>query len=321
MALRLLDYKLAPALRVFPTLKRFTPAFQPRWLADVPPGGPLPEAMAHGSIATVYEDLGVIAFAGASVKQATHIGTLLEKVVSIGGPSMTRTANYNPSDRYCKVVKYRLPVEDGHIDSIFKTEEGYLSTEGLLHLGKTAAFKWGTGALEKSNDPEINIKTINFREHRVRIKQGPFTAGVIHQTINGPRRLPVDAVLHITKKPDACRVGMVINFYTAVKEQYVGTTRLHLDFYSTANGMQQLHPDYLWKIFKGGQHDRLVTREDRNSLNESVWDLERQVWAHRVAHEKPLDQRQTPKTGETKAKANNVQNSRRGSEGLDDETR
>lgn len=50
--------------------------------------------------------------------------------------------------------------------------------------------------------------------------------------------------------------------------------------------MQPLHPDYLSKIFKGGQHDDLVTREDRNSLNESVWDLERQVWAHRVAREK-----------------------------------
>lgn len=131
MALRLLEYKLAPAFRVFPTLQRFTPAFQPRWLADVPPGGPLPGAMAHASIGSVYDDLGVIAFAGASVKQATRIGTLLEKIVSVGGPLMMRTANYNPSDRHTKVVKYRLPVEDWHIDSIFKTE---VRTGNLHHL-------------------------------------------------------------------------------------------------------------------------------------------------------------------------------------------
>lgn len=161
MALRLLDYKLAPALRVFPTLKRFTPAFQPRWLADVPPGGPFPEAITHGSIGSVYEDLGVIAFAGASVKQATHIGTLLEKIVSVGGPSMMRTANYSPSDRYSKVVKYRLPVEDGHIDSIFKTEvrTGNLhnfmvvgvtnmnSTTGGISLHRRATSSWEDGCL------------------------------------------------------------------------------------------------------------------------------------------------------------------------------
>lgn len=137
MALRLLDYKIAPALRVFPTLKRFTPALQPRWLIDIPPGGPLPGAISHGSISSVYDDLGVITFAGASVKQATRIGTLLEKVVSIGGPSVMRTATYYPSDRNHKVVKYRLPVEDGHIDPIFKTEARTGNLQNFMVVGVT----------------------------------------------------------------------------------------------------------------------------------------------------------------------------------------
>ncbi|KAH8685263.1 hypothetical protein BGZ61DRAFT_455197 [Ilyonectria robusta] len=316
MALRLLDYKIAPALRVFPTLKRFTPALQPRWLIGIPPGGPLPGAISHGSISSVYDDLGVIAFAGASVKQATRIGTLLEKVVSLGGASVMRTATYHPSDRYHKIVKYRLPVEDGHIDPIFKTEEGYLSIEGLLRLGKTAAFKWGTGALESSNDPDINTKTVKFREHNVRIQQGPLTQGVVHQTINGPRRLPVDAILHIAIKPGVCRVSMSILFYTAIKGHYLGTTKLHLDFYSAANGMQPLHADYTSTIFEGGPHEVPARRSDRDFLNKSVWNLERQVWAHREPRSQSLDQRQTPK-GEA---ANHVQNSRRGSGGLDDES-
>ncbi|KAH6975347.1 hypothetical protein BKA56DRAFT_675386 [Ilyonectria sp. MPI-CAGE-AT-0026] len=292
MALRLLDYKIAPALRVFPTLKRFTPNLQPRWLIDIPPGGPLPGVRSDGSISSVYDDLGVIAFAGASVKQATRIGTLLEKVVSIGGPSVMRSATYHPSDRYHKVVKYRLP-------------EGYLSIEGLLRLGKTAAFKWGTAALENSNDPDINTKTVNFREHNVRIQQGPFTQGVVHQTINGPRRLPVDAVLHIAVKPDACRVSIAILFHTAIKGHYLGKTKIHLDFYSAANGMQPLHADYMSAIFEGGPHEITARRNDRDFLNKSVWNLERQVWAHRDPRSQSLDQRQTPK-GEA---ANHVQNS------------
>ena len=81
--------RLPAALNVFPTL-RMWPIIRPRRQVDAPAGGAsnrakFPSRSVQTSLLHLYHDLGVLVFAGASVKQTERIGDILRQVVAWGG--------------------------------------------------------------------------------------------------------------------------------------------------------------------------------------------------------------------------------------------
>ncbi|KAF7551098.1 hypothetical protein G7Z17_g5270 [Cylindrodendrum hubeiense] len=279
LAWKVAELPLAPALRVFPTLKRFAPAFAPRGILNPPGQSPPIEERTIMSLSSLYHDLGVIVFAGTSVRRVKRIGKILRKAVAVGGPPRIMSTTYN----CLNFMSYKLPVEDWHIDTTHKSEEGYLSTEALVDLGKKAAFKWGEQTVRNMKDADGNSPPVSFREHHVRITQGLHVRGVIHQTANGPRRLPVEALMRITKLQDQCGVIMRIFFYTAVTGHYVGEVKLHLNFYSTVGDKEPLHPGLSKAILDKGPREKLCTKTDRNLVKNGLWKLEDQVWYGRAS--------------------------------------
>lgn len=109
--------RLPPALEVFSTLTRFQ-SLRPRRLAEVPIGGPSTNVSARAlqqSAIHLYHDLGVIVFAGCSVREVRRIGDVLKEVVAWGGQGG---------------VVARLDAWEGEV---VRRREGHVEGEGDLY--------------------------------------------------------------------------------------------------------------------------------------------------------------------------------------------
>ncbi|KPM35430.1 hypothetical protein AK830_g11129 [Neonectria ditissima] len=234
---------------------------------------------ASRDILSFYHDLGVLAFAGSSVNQVDRIADLIQQAVDLTGTmqrSISAVCHFNRL-----YTKYRLPTEDWHIDAHYKPKEGILSTEALLDLGKKAVFKWAGEALEKLEDDELKMKTITVREDAVHIQQGPYARGIIHQTVNGPRRLPVDAFVSIQKANEGCLFSA--EFFAVGTSHYLGRVFMRAVFFSISDVKEPLSAELVSRLLSTVRRPYVRTIPPTpRSLNDSLRILEEEIWFDRV---------------------------------------
>ncbi|KAH7152824.1 hypothetical protein EDB81DRAFT_881783 [Dactylonectria macrodidyma] len=268
------------AFRVLPGLKQFAPTFAPRSLLYSKPGSYVrqikPQTVGT-DLQSIYHDLGVIVFAGAPVVQVERIGYLIRKVIHFG-PTLKRVYYKKlPS----KVNTWRIPTEDWHIDANHNTEIGYLSSDALVEFSKTLAYRWANNTLDhmEAEGSDINHNTVSFREHHFSIKQTPSDSGIINKTVNGPRRLPIDAVIQAAVQPKLPQIGFHMLFYAAGTGRLVGESTISLNFYYKKDKKLELLNRNLRRIWDASPYDRARNLTSAEMVNKTLWSLEHETWA------------------------------------------
>lgn len=110
---------LVPAVEALPNLARFAPALTPRAMTVLQSVGPKPPQIKRALVQHLYNDLGVLVYAGANVEQVNRIGDLLGKTVAGGG--LQRLAS-SARLGFDKMVIMKMPTEEWHVDKEYRTE-------------------------------------------------------------------------------------------------------------------------------------------------------------------------------------------------------
>ncbi|KAH7141270.1 hypothetical protein B0J13DRAFT_55800 [Dactylonectria estremocensis] len=267
------------AFRIIPALRNFAPGFAPRSPKFTTPGDSRQSIKPHSigiTLQSIYHDLGVVVFHGAPVAQVARIGYLLRKLME-HGPNLKRIYSETP-DQSVKVLTQRIPTEDWHIDPFHRTKEGYLSTDALFEYSRTLAYQWARLALNRVEGDEIGFNTVEYREQRVQVNQRLTDGGIIHETINGPRRLPIDAVIQADVNSTNSAIGLHIHYYAAGTGRLVGESKSLLYFFYKAK-QRELFPDDLKRIWSASSYDRPRNLKSAEIISRTLWTIERETWA------------------------------------------
>ncbi|KAL7929840.1 hypothetical protein V8C35DRAFT_172314 [Trichoderma chlorosporum] len=280
--------RLPPALQVFPTLTRF--ALRPRRLAEIPIGGPAGSVSAKAlqqSAIHLYHDLGVLVFAGSSVREVQRIGDVLREVVALGGQGglVTRLDAWEG-----EVVREREGVveEKDLYKALDDKRTGIIRPAALLQL----ATKRFQKTLEERIPELKGSKDIDVRETQVILPASPPPRGVTNKTVDGPRRLPIESFTTMgVNRVSGYTIGET-RFFTVGSSNYVGGARV--DYLMLKYGEDKdsegksagISVTPYWGHGKLKQRRR-ASDEAQGAIFEDVvrkvmqplWDVERSVWA------------------------------------------
>ncbi|EHK19624.1 uncharacterized protein TRIVIDRAFT_76984 [Trichoderma virens Gv29-8] len=280
--------RIPPALQVFPTLTRF--AIRPRRLAEVPIGGPASSVSAKAlqqSAIHLYHDLGVLVFAGCSVREVRRIGDVLKEIVALGGQGglVTRLDAWEG-----EVVRRReKSVEEKDLyKSLDEKRTGIIKPTALLQLA-TSRFE----KTFKERIPELkSAKDIDIRETQVILPASPPPRGIINKTVDGPRRLPIESFTTMgVNRVSGFTIGET-RFFTVGSNNYVGGARVDYMMLKYDEKKDSKDKSANVSVTPYWGHGKLKQRrrasdETQGAIFDDVvskvmqplWDVERSVWA------------------------------------------
>ncbi|KAL7799953.1 hypothetical protein V8C37DRAFT_398818 [Trichoderma ceciliae] len=306
--------RLPPAFEVFPTLARFQ-TMRPRRLSEVPIGGPASNVSARAlqqSAIHLYHDLGVVVFAGCSVGEVRRIGDVLREVVAWGGQGGV-VARLDAWEG--EIVRRRERDVGGERDLYKVLDEkrtGILRPEVLLRLATTRFEE-----TLKERIPELkDANNIDIRQTQVILPGSPPPRGIIHKTVGGPRRLPIESFTTLgVNRISGYTIGET-RFFTVGSSNYVGGARVdylmlkygeHKDEHKSAS----ISVTPYWGHGKLKQRRRASDEAQAAIFDDIVkkvmqplWDLERSVWATKV--EELRKRREGKKRGSDDTQSNAV---------------
>ncbi|KAJ3457680.1 hypothetical protein MRS44_014821 [Fusarium solani] len=271
---RLFSRRSTPATRVFPNLRNIQPGLQPR-------RGGIPkdpnDADRRKSLRSMYQDMGVMVYSGISTGQVNRIGDVLNEATK---PSFR--LSMPPKDQgdasFDKFTMYRLQTEEWHVDHVFKPKRGSITIEGLFDLALKAARQWTGHILEKAEGVESLRGSFGFTETEVRIAYDSTNrGGVIHHTVNGPRRLPVEAYVLAA---GGNKFSLMVNLVTAGMRKSLGRVNINLVPYNKRNARLDI-PTWestVKEIFKLAPNDCVSDASLLRETMDSFYKLEREVW-------------------------------------------
>ncbi|KAH0521938.1 hypothetical protein TsFJ059_005868 [Trichoderma semiorbis] len=299
--------RLPPALQVFPTLTRF--ALRPRRLAEVPIGGPSNSVSAQAlqqSAIHLYHDLGVLVFAGCSVREVSRIGDVLREVVALGGQGglVTRLDAWEG-----EVVRRREEgVEEGDVyKALDEKRTGIIKPTALLRLATTRFEEILKGKL-----PELKTaKDIDLRETQVMVPASPPPRGILNKTVDGLRRVPIESFTTIgVSRVSGFTIGET-RLFTVGSGNYVGGARADYMMlkYSEDKDSKDISVTPYWGHGKLKQRRR-ASDEAQGAIFDDVvskvmqplWDVERSVWA---AKAEALEKKNSKEKKEKKRRGDN----------------
>ncbi|KAL7955967.1 hypothetical protein V8C34DRAFT_230027 [Trichoderma compactum] len=280
--------RLPPALQVFPTLTRF--AVRPRRLAEVPIGGPASsvsaQALQQGAI-HLYHDLGVLVFAGCSVREVNRIADVLREVVALGGQGglVARLDAWEG-----EVVRRREKgVEEGDVyKALGEKRTGIIKPTALLRLATTRFEE-----ILKEKVPELKAaKDIDLRETQVMVPASPPPRGIINTTVDGHRRVPIESFTTIGVNRVSGFIIGETRFFTVGSSNYVGGARADYMMLKHSGDEDSKDKSANISVTPYWGHGRLKQRrrasdEAQGAIFDDVvskvmqplWDVERSVWA------------------------------------------
>ncbi|KAL7942833.1 hypothetical protein V8C42DRAFT_140642 [Trichoderma barbatum] len=299
---------LPPALQVFPTLTRF--AIRPRRLAEVPIGGPASTVSAKAlqqSAIHLFHDLGVLVFAGCSVREVRRIGDVLREVVAMGGQGglVTRLDAWEN-----EVVRKREAVDEGDLyKALDDKRTGIIKPEALLQIA-TKRFE----KTLKEKIPELETaKDVDIRVTQVMLPASPPPRGITLKTVDGPRRLPIESFTTMgVNRMTGFTIGET-RFFTVGSNNYVGGARV--DYLMLKHGenedkdkSESITVTPWWGVGKLKQRRR-ASDETQGAIFDDVvskvmqplWEVERSVWATKA--EELERNREKKRGGKTRPKA------------------
>ncbi|KAK4065447.1 hypothetical protein Trihar35433_7567 [Trichoderma harzianum] len=299
--------RLPPALQVFPTLTRF--AIRPRRLAEVPIGGPTTSVSAQAlqqSAIHLYHDLGVLVFAGCSVREVSRIGDVLREVVALGGQGglVTRLDAWEG-----EVVRRREEgVKEGDVyKALDEKRTGIIKPTALLRLATTRFEE-----ILKEKVPELKTaKDIDLRETQVMVPASPPPRGILNKTVDGLRRVPIESFTTIgVNRVSGFTIGET-RFFTIGSGNYVGGARADYMMlkYSEDKDSKDISVTPYWGHGKLKQRRR-ASDEAQGAIFDDVvskvmqplWDVERSVWA---AKAEELEKKNNKEKKEKKRRGDN----------------
>ncbi|KAL7907793.1 hypothetical protein GGI35DRAFT_67598 [Trichoderma velutinum] len=280
--------RLPPALQVFPTLTRF--AIRPRRLAEVPIGGPASSVSAQAlqqSAIHLYHDLGVLVFAGCSVREVNRIGDVLRQVVALGGQGglVTKLDAWEG-----EVVRRReKDVKEGDLyKPLDEKRTGIIKPTALLRLATTRFEE-----TLKDKVPELKTaKDIDLRETQVMVPASPPPRGIINKTVDGLRRVPIESFTTIgVNRVSGFTIGET-RFFTVGSSHYVGGARadyMMLKYGEDKNSKDKSTSISVTPYWGHGKlkQRRRASDETQGAIFDDVvskvmqplWDVERSIWA------------------------------------------
>ncbi|RSL65997.1 hypothetical protein CEP53_003493 [Fusarium sp. AF-6] len=277
---RIFVQRSTPATRHFPNLHRIQPGLQVR-------RGGIPkdpnDNERRKSLRTMYQDMGVLVYSGISTKQVNKIGDLLKEALK-PALRLSTAPRHQGEEEFDKFAVYRLQTEEWHVDPFYRPKRGYIKVEGLLDLGLKAARQWANHLLEKAEEVESLRGSFGFTEADVNITfNSANRGGVIHHTVNGPRRLPVDAFV---LAGGGNKFSMRVHLFTVGMRKHVGTINLNL---VPINKLNHLHDVGKWgsrlqELFDLAPSDHVPDVELLRETMDGFYDLEREVW-HKIFSE------------------------------------
>ncbi|KAM0429662.1 hypothetical protein ACHAPT_006268 [Fusarium lateritium] len=270
--------RAAPAVRRFPVLQRLNPGLRPR--QHNLPANPTIK-VCRNNLRTMYHDLGVLVFAGVGTQQVNRIGDIIQDAMK---PSLRFKAEprHQSDAEFDKFHVYRLPTEDWHIDQSFKPKRGFLKVEGLLDLGLKAARLWAGHIKDKAKDIEALGENFGIQETDVNMTfDGKTRGGLIHHTVNGPRRLPVDAFVSASHK---FSYYLKIQLFTVGTRRNVGNIYVSLLPFSQKNiSTAKSSPHGGWRsevneIYNLAPNDETPDATLLKKITGDVYELEQERW-------------------------------------------
>ncbi|UPL02227.1 hypothetical protein LCI18_013161 [Fusarium solani-melongenae] len=270
---RLFSQRSTPATRAFPNLRNIQPGLQPR-------RGGIPknpnDTERRKTLRSMYQDMGVLVYSGISTEKVNKIGDVLNEAAK---PSFRLSMPAKEGDaKFDKFTMYRLQTEEWHVDQVFKPKRGSITLEGLFDLGLKAARQWAGHILQKAEGIESLRGSFGLTETEVRIAYDSTSrGGVLLHTVNGPRRLPVEAYVMAA---GGNKFSLKINLVTAGMRKSVGRVIINLVPYNKRNS----HPDIpTWEstvkeIFKLAPNDCSSDVALLRETTDSFYKLEREVW-------------------------------------------
>ncbi|CAM1502744.1 Fc.00g075200.m01.CDS01 [Cosmosporella sp. VM-42] len=290
------------ALEEFPTLQRFSAQrflpFQPSRKSPHISKPPRSKSPAGGkALGHLYHDLGVLVFAGSSDSQVARIGEILKQVTSKhGGVMPLRDAGtaWVEGTLPPKLRIYRINSEKMQIEEDWCWEEGEVSLEGLLQLTRTASQEFAQEATDKMKALQQSCDVFKLQLYKVDLYSGSRKRGLIHPTVNGPRRLKVDAHVYFSLRPrDFNRLSFHMHFYTAVTCQYLGSasvhsTIFHPDFVALpSKSKAQLPFELQRELFDEMESLEIGSKKDREDILTRIWNLENEIWVGEAQKHSP----------------------------------
>lgn len=231
----------------------------------------------------MYHDLGVLVFAGCSVREVNRIGDVLREVVALGGQGglVTRLDAWEG-----EVVRRREKgVKEGDVyKALDEKRTGIIKPTALLRLATTRFEE-----ILKEKVPELKTaKDIDLRETQVMVPASPPPRGIINKTVDGQRRVPVESFTTIgVNRVSGFTIGET-RFFTVGSSNYVGGARADYMMlkYSKDKDSKDISVTPYWGHGKLKQRRR-ASDEAQGAIFDDVvskvmqplWDVERSVWA------------------------------------------
>ncbi|KAF4470207.1 hypothetical protein FALBO_2879 [Fusarium albosuccineum] len=271
------------AFTAFPTLERFRPNFHPGRKTIVLPlnqdgayYGVLP---LRNALRTIYHDIGVLVYAGASTAQVQKIARLLPALVD-----PDRGLRHRPEklkDVEYRYKRYRLKAHYQHTNKGFYPKRGFLSTAGLLNLCQRAVQTWSDEV--QHNYVENNDSTLTLRQRDVTLKPDIVHAGgIIHETIKSHHYLPVDAYLQIDPS-DRLTFNINVQLFAVGTGHFLGMGTIGVAAFVTdeEGSGQRVHCKNILQYTPQSTGFPGTASSIRPTMS-NLYKLERQIWGDKV---------------------------------------
>ncbi|KOS21950.1 hypothetical protein ESCO_001658 [Escovopsis weberi] len=266
--------RLPPALEVFPTLAKF-PALNPRRLHQIPIGcrGGEDASLAdlRRSALHIYHDLGVLVFAGCSAAQVHRIGDVLRQVVTWGGPGGIVSMLHDRTVKFYKATEAADAV-------------GILKLEAVMRLAKARIKEQ---LKERVEGMRPAVKGIHTRDIEIVVPGGPQPSGIVHQTLSGPRRLPVESWTALSINNKTGHLVGEIRFFTAGAGEYLGGATIKYLMFRRDSDDEPSAPFWAHgRIPERMRREPQLVRERMDKVLDRalqpLWEMERDVWGNRA---------------------------------------
>ncbi|KAI5468088.1 hypothetical protein BGZ63DRAFT_399612 [Mariannaea sp. PMI_226] len=303
---------VGPAVKVFPTLARFMPTFKARNLVFARPGAPKVMISARESMTPfLYHDLGVCVFAGASVAQVQSIANLLKEITENGqssadlryrsrchrkaiavGPSTLsdseskfKNKTKDQKDQKKKDIpysyaKYRLITKDSHV--VKEGQHDRLSLDAAFELTREVTSNWINEAVSavQAQHPSLGLKDLIV--NNLSMSRGATGNKIVHHTVNGPRRLNVDA--HCTVQRIDNSFWLFVEMFSVGTGSFLGSLTVSLRAFDESghriNDLKQLDT-----ILSAAPTNPAPSWGPLMNATSTLLSLEKEIWASRIREE------------------------------------
>ncbi|CAH0044413.1 unnamed protein product [Clonostachys solani] len=275
--------RFPPALQVFPHLRNWR-SIRPRRLVEVPIGvtGEVPDKLIIPCLRHLYHDLGVLVYSGLKHNQIVRVGEILRLITNSGGPgkmiTMTQWAEKSRTRRSAKLE------EDDVFGAVDIVYSGIIKSQAILRLADESFQEHIRAKIEESGLSKDNIQ---LRSRYIIIRSVPSPKGIITQTVDGPRRLPIDIFTSLRTEERNGHVSCEMQLYTAGKGDYAGSARVDYQLLRVNEVAKTMMPVHAHLELDTRGEDATGIREVARKIVKAqilgqLWKLERETWSRKA---------------------------------------